>query len=237
MSRTRRAVVAASSVSALLGLGLAAAPAASATSWPMPAVPSGPYAPPTASQLAALRGCESGGNYAINTHNGFYGAYQFDWSTWHNLGLPGTANQAPPEVQDRAATVLVVERGFYPWPSCSRSLGLYARPADDRASRSASRPPLPRWVVGAHLSPTTVASQHETVLAGHVEGAPAGLAIAEQVYRHGWQTVAYTKTAGNTGFSFTLRPGPRGSLPVRVIVAPGSGHGTTATGTLVLHVR
>ena len=35
--------------------------------------------------LLKLRQCESGGNYAINTGNGFYGAYQFMISTWNNI--------------------------------------------------------------------------------------------------------------------------------------------------------
>ena len=41
-----------------------------------------------ADQLAQLRMCESSGNYAINTGNGFYGAYQFDLGTWQRPRLP-----------------------------------------------------------------------------------------------------------------------------------------------------
>ena len=52
--------------------------------------------------LAKLRGCESGGNYADNTGNGYYGAYQFSLGTWQRLGLSGLPSDAAPSVQDQA---------------------------------------------------------------------------------------------------------------------------------------
>lgn len=78
----------------------------------------------TSDDFARLRQCESGGNYAINTGNGFYGAYQFDRGTWNGLGYSGTANQASPATQDAAAAKLQSQRGWSPWPACSRMLGL-----------------------------------------------------------------------------------------------------------------
>ena len=54
------------------------------------------------SWLAALRKCESGGNYQDNTGNGYYGAYQFSLGTWSRLGLSGLPSSAPPSVQDQA---------------------------------------------------------------------------------------------------------------------------------------
>lgn len=60
--------------------------------------------------------CESGGNYGINTGNGYYGAYQFDSSTWDAYGDPryGEANEAPPAVQDAAAASVPYDA----WPNC-----------------------------------------------------------------------------------------------------------------------
>lgn len=53
--------------------------------------------------LLKLRMCESGGNYATNTGNGFYGAYQFLDSTWDSLHTGyARADLAPPAVQDEA---------------------------------------------------------------------------------------------------------------------------------------
>lgn len=78
----------------------------------------------TANDFYRLRVCESGNNYRINTGNGFYGAYQFDRQTWTGLGFPGRADQAPPATQDAAAAKLQAQRGWQPWPACSRKLGL-----------------------------------------------------------------------------------------------------------------
>jgi uncharacterized protein YabE (DUF348 family) len=54
------------------------------------------------SWLAALRKCESGGNYQDDTGNGYYGAYQFSLGTWERLGNTGLPSSAPPSVQDQA---------------------------------------------------------------------------------------------------------------------------------------
>ncbi len=90
---------------------------------PAPTAPGGPLGP-SAAIWAELRQCESGDNYAINTGNGYYGAYQFSASTWAGLGYPGLPNQAPPAVQDQAAERLEAMRGWEPWPGCSAKLGL-----------------------------------------------------------------------------------------------------------------
>jgi hypothetical protein len=73
---------------------------------------------------AELRDCESGGNYAEDTGNGFYGAYQFAPSTWSALGYPGLPNEAAPAVQDAAAQQLQSRSGWGQWPGCSAKLGL-----------------------------------------------------------------------------------------------------------------
>lgn len=74
--------------------------------------------------FAALRQCESGGDYAANTGNGYYGAYQFAASTWSSLGLPGLPSQASPATQDRAAVLLQARSGWGQWPACAAALGL-----------------------------------------------------------------------------------------------------------------
>ncbi|MCW2572412.1 MAG: Transglycosylase domain protein [Frankiales bacterium] len=89
----------------------------------------------TANDFARLRQCESGGNYAINTGNGYYGAYQFDQRTWHGLGYSGLPSNAAPATQDQAAEGLQAARGWQPWPACARKLGL-GRDDTPRASRS-----------------------------------------------------------------------------------------------------
>jgi Transglycosylase-like domain len=101
----------------------APAPTTPAPAPPAPTAPAGPLAP-SAAVWAELRECESGDNYAIDTGNGYYGAYQFSASTWAALGYPGLPNQAPPAVQDQAAQRLEAMSGWGPWPGCSAKLGL-----------------------------------------------------------------------------------------------------------------
>ena len=76
------------------------------------------------SAWAALRKCESGGNYAINSGNGYYGAYQFAAGTWRKLGYSGLPHEATPATQDEAASQLQNQQGWAPWPACTRKLGL-----------------------------------------------------------------------------------------------------------------
>ena len=84
------------------------------------------YLPPNPTDLPRLRECESSNNYKTNTGNGFYGAYQFDLQTFHGLGYSGLPSDASIATQDEAATILEEERGWQPWPSCSKQLGLIA---------------------------------------------------------------------------------------------------------------
>jgi len=84
-----------------------------------------PEGNPTNAQLAALRNCESGGNYGINTGNGYYGAYQFNLQTWRGLGLGGYPHQASPATQDAAVRKLYAQRGWAPWPHCGMQVARY----------------------------------------------------------------------------------------------------------------
>ena len=70
--------------------------------------------------LAAIRACESGGNYSTNTGNGFYGAYQFTQSTWESVGGSGNPAAASPAEQDKRAAMLYAQQGSSPWPVCGR---------------------------------------------------------------------------------------------------------------------
>jgi uncharacterized protein YabE (DUF348 family) len=76
----------------------------------------------------ALAQCESGGNWAINTGNGYYGGLQFSGSTWLAYGggqYAATANLASREQQIAVATRLRDATGGYgSWPGCASRLGL-----------------------------------------------------------------------------------------------------------------
>jgi LysM repeat protein len=75
------------------------------------------YASGVGGILARVRMRESGGNYAANTGNGYYGAYQFSLSTWESVGGTGLPSNASPAVQDQLAEKLYAERGCEPWPN------------------------------------------------------------------------------------------------------------------------
>jgi Transglycosylase-like domain len=68
--------------------------------------------------LAAIRACESGGNYATNTGNGYYGAYQFNLDAWALVGGTGLPSDASPAEQDYRAALLYRRMGPGPWPVC-----------------------------------------------------------------------------------------------------------------------
>ena len=121
----------------------------------------GTAAAASADDFARLRACESGGNYSTNTGNGFYGAYQFDVRTWRGLGYSGLPSSASPGTQDAAAQRLQAQRGWQPWPACSRKLGLgsgnrsVVGRAELRASRSTTRPVLVSRPAVRAVRPTT----------------------------------------------------------------------------------
>ncbi len=82
-----------------------------------------------------LAQCESGGNWHINTGNGFYGGVQFTSGTWRAYGGGKFASRA--DLASRAEQIVIAERvlkgqGWGAWPACSRKLGLTA--ADARAT-------------------------------------------------------------------------------------------------------
>src|SRR5207342_3608298 len=54
---------------------------------------------------AKLRYCEAGGDYARNSGNGYYGAYQYSLSTWANFKGYARPDLAPPAVQDEKAKI------------------------------------------------------------------------------------------------------------------------------------
>ncbi len=70
----------------------------------------------------ALAKCESGGNWGINTGNGFYGGVQFTQSTWESFGglrFAPRADLATREEQITIAELTRVGQGWGAWPVCS----------------------------------------------------------------------------------------------------------------------
>ena len=74
-----------------------------------------------------IAACESGGNWHINTGNGYYGGLQISAATWRGHG--GTRFARIPSRATKAEQIRVGERirrtqGWRAWPACSARLGL-----------------------------------------------------------------------------------------------------------------
>jgi uncharacterized protein YabE (DUF348 family) len=76
----------------------------------------------------ALAECESGGDWSINTGNGYYGGLQFNYDTWHAYG--GGAYADYPHEASREQQIAIAEKvrdatgGYGSWPACAAELGL-----------------------------------------------------------------------------------------------------------------
>ena len=165
---------------AALAIGGAAAAAAA------PAANAAP-----ASTWDALAQCESGGNWATNTGNGFYGGLQFTQQSWNGVGMSGSPMNASREQQIEAAERLLAQQGWGAWPACSSKLGLsgnatpsYTDPGaaqqevapQAQAQQSYSEPV--QEAAPAAPAPTTQAPAQEAPAAPVQEAAPAAPAPA-----------------------------------------------------------
>ena len=122
------------------------------------AITSGTAEAATYAQWDNVAHCESGGNWHINTGNGYYGGLQFSYGTWLNNGGGQFASRA--DLATKAEQITVAERvlrsqGWGAWPVCSQ----YRGPAvgeDVRASRTYHRAPL-------HTTHRTTTTTHRKV--------------------------------------------------------------------------
>ncbi|MFJ8611186.1 transglycosylase family protein [Streptomyces sp. NPDC093675] len=91
----------------------------------------------TASEWDAVAQCESGGNWSINTGNGFYGGLQFTNSTWAAYG--GTAYASRADLASKSQQIATAEKvlagqGKGAWPVCGK--GLSGTPYNGAAAAS-----------------------------------------------------------------------------------------------------
>ena len=83
-----------------------------------------PRAAASGSVWDRIAACESGGNWSINTGNGYYGGLQFSLSSWRAVGGTGYPHQASRAEQIARAEKLQAVQGWGAWPACSARLGL-----------------------------------------------------------------------------------------------------------------
>ncbi|MGH8964109.1 MAG: transglycosylase family protein [Actinomycetes bacterium] len=110
----------------LLGLAVAGAVAVGA-----PFALAGTAEAAPSSTWDKLAKCESGGNWKINTGNGYYGGLQFSARTWRAFGGKGMPHKASKAQQIKVAERILAGQGWKAWPSCSKKLGLRGGSSDD----------------------------------------------------------------------------------------------------------
>ncbi|MFP5416042.1 MAG: transglycosylase family protein [Actinomycetes bacterium] len=94
-----------------------------------------------ASVWDAVAACESGGNWSINTGNGYYGGLQFSSSTWRAFGgteFAANAHQATKAQQITVAQRTLAVQGPGAWPTCSIKAGLTKANGGAASAASAS---------------------------------------------------------------------------------------------------
>ncbi|MEU6299922.1 transglycosylase family protein [Streptomyces erythrochromogenes] len=90
-----------------------------------PLMTAGAASAATASEWDKVAQCESGGNWSINTGNGYYGGLQFSSSTWSSFGgksYAPQANQASKAQQIAVAEKVLKKQGKGAWPHCGKGL-------------------------------------------------------------------------------------------------------------------
>ncbi|MDO4927446.1 MAG: DUF3235 domain-containing protein [Corynebacterium sp.] len=131
-----------------------------------------------------LAECESGGNWAANTGNGYYGGLQFHAQTWN--GFNGDEFAARADLASREQQIVVAERvlasqGWGAWPACSAKLGLSstATPRTSVSTIPTSSVPASNTVASQDDYSSAVASLSASPLVQAYENADALYAAVE----------------------------------------------------------
>ncbi|MFD9033686.1 transglycosylase family protein [Streptomyces sp. NPDC059567] len=111
-----------------------------------PLMSAGSASAATASEWDVVAQCESGGNWAINTGNGYYGGLQFSASTWAAYGgtaFAASADQASKSQQIQIAEKVLAGQGKGAWPSCGVGLSsaAYTGAAESAPAKTAPATP------------------------------------------------------------------------------------------------
>jgi hypothetical protein len=155
--------------------------------------------------------CESGGNWHINTGNGYYGGLQFSAGTWSAYGggaYASTADRASKGQQIAVATKVQRAQGWGAWPTCAARAGAYgsAPEAPKAAAPKAAAPAKAPERASGHTDRGSARGVDYTVRSGDTL---SGIAAA-----HGtdWQAVYAANKAVIGGDPNLIVPGQRLAL-------------------------
>ncbi|MFC8126611.1 transglycosylase family protein [Streptomyces sp. NPDC057302] len=166
--------------------------------------------------------CESGGNWHINTGNGYYGGLQFSASTWRAYGggaYAATADQASKGQQIAVATKVQRAQGWGAWPSCSARAGASggapgaaAAPAAPKAAKAPRAAKAPKAVKQRPAAPQQRAPGHADRGSGRGDyTVRQGDTLSRIAAAHGvsWQKVYAANKAVIGGDPNVILPGQR----------------------------
>ncbi|MGW4777763.1 transglycosylase family protein [Streptomyces filamentosus] len=128
-----------------------------------PLMAAGTASAATSSEWDRVAQCESGGNWSINTGNGYYGGLQFSASTWAAYGgtaYAPTADQASKSQQIAVAEKVLAGQGKGAWPSCG--VGLSGASYDGGSAEAAPQQSAPKQSTQQQSAPQRTAEQPAT---------------------------------------------------------------------------
>ncbi|MFI6462490.1 transglycosylase family protein [Streptomyces sp. NPDC050528] len=144
-----------------------------------PLMATGSASAATASEWDTVASCESGGNWSINTGNGYYGGLQFSASTWAAYGgtaYAATANQASKSQQIAVAEKVLAAQGKGAWPTCGTGLSSasYSGGSSSSSSNSSSGTSSSKSTTERSTSDTTASRSAERPAAKKTVTTPTG---------------------------------------------------------------
>ena len=196
----------------------------------------------------ALAQCESGGNWSINTGNGFYGGLQFTQQSWNGVGMSGSPATATRAQQIEAGERLLAIQGWGAWPACSAKLGLYGKtgaaptytePTTTVAAQSQTQQtytaPAAQAAPAAPAAQAAPAAVEAPAAAPAAQAAPAAVeapAAAPAVEAPAAAPVAAPKAAAGT---YTVVPGDSLSLIAAKLGVAGGYQAIAAANTDIIY--
>ena len=190
----------------------------------------------------ALAQCESGGNWSINTGNGFYGGLQFTQQSWNGVGMSGSPATASRAQQIEAGERLLAIQGWGAWPACSAKLGLYGKtgaaptytePTTTVAAQSQTQQTYTAPAAqAAPAAPAAQAAPAAVEAPAAAPAAPAAAPAAPAVEAPAAAPVAAPKAAAGT---YTVVPGDSLSLIAAKLGVAGGYQAIAAANTDIIY--
>lgn len=123
----------------------------------------------------ALAECESSGNWATSTGNGFSGGLQFTPSTWAAYGGTGAPESATREQQIAVAENVQAGQGWGAWPSCAAQLGLSGGGGEAYSPAAVPAAPAPVAAQSSEIVP-----EQQVPVEAYAQQAPVAQAPVQQ---------------------------------------------------------